>query len=254
METKDIEKSCQRAHFFMAIPIKPIKPKRISDQVFDQIRELIFRGKLKPGEKLMPERELAEAMNVSRTTIRDAVQRLAAMDLIVQKQGQGTFVKAYDDKLENPLAKAIEAQDIPLEALLEVRLGLECNAASLAALRADGSDINAMTQSFEEMKKEHELGRLGSQADTSFHMAIAFASKNPLHILIMRNFYDYLFHGIRENLESLYEDQESIKTIIKQHEKILVSIKERDSKKASDAMRTHIQFVVDFHKKRSTAR
>jgi GntR family transcriptional repressor for pyruvate dehydrogenase complex len=238
----------------MVIPIKPIKPKRISDQVFDQIRELIFRGKLKPGEKLMPERELAQVMNVSRTTIRDAVQRLSAMDLIVQKQGQGTFIKSYDDKVQNPLAKAIEAQEISLESLLEVRLGLECNAASLAALRADGSDINAMTRSFEEMKQEHKSGRLGSQADTSFHMAIAFASKNPLQILIMRNFYDYLFHGIRENLESLYENQESIKTIIKQHEKILVSIKERDSKKASDAMRTHIKFVVDFHKKRSMAK
>ncbi len=56
----------------MTISIKPIKPKRISDQVFDQIRELIYRGTLKPGEKLMTERELAQAMNVSRTTIRDA--------------------------------------------------------------------------------------------------------------------------------------------------------------------------------------
>ncbi|NOX33482.1 MAG: FadR family transcriptional regulator, partial [Deltaproteobacteria bacterium] len=115
----------------MTIPIKPIKPKRISDQVFDQIRELIFRGKLKPGEKLMTERELAQAMDVSRTTIRDAIQRLAAMGLIVQKQGQGTFVKTYDPGLENPLAKAIEAQNASIEDLLEVRMGLECNAASL---------------------------------------------------------------------------------------------------------------------------
>ncbi len=77
----------------MSIPLKPIKPKRISDQVFDQLRELIFRGTLKPGEKLMTERKLALAMKVSRTTIRDAIQRLAAMGLIVQKQGQGTVVK-----------------------------------------------------------------------------------------------------------------------------------------------------------------
>jgi GntR family transcriptional repressor for pyruvate dehydrogenase complex len=70
----------------MTIPIKPIKPKRISDQVFDQIRELIYRGTLKPGEKLMTERELAQAMNVSRTTIRDAIQRLVTMGLITQKQ------------------------------------------------------------------------------------------------------------------------------------------------------------------------
>ncbi|MEA2059068.1 MAG: GntR family transcriptional regulator [Thermodesulfobacteriota bacterium] len=66
----------------MTIPIKPIKPKRISDHVLDQILELIYRGKLKPGEKLMTEREMANAMNVSRMTIRDAIQRLVTMGLI----------------------------------------------------------------------------------------------------------------------------------------------------------------------------
>jgi len=232
----------------MTIPIKPIKPKRISDQVFDQIRELIFRGKLKPGEKLMTERELAQAMDVSRTTIRDAIQRLAAMGLIVQKQGQGTFVKTYDASLDNPLAKAIEAQNASFNDLLEVRMGLECNAASLAALRADESDIKAMTQSIEEMHKEVALGRLGTEADTSFHMAIAYAAKNPLHILIMRNFYDYLFHGIRGNLESLYEEPKNIEYILKQHKNILAAITSRKADNAYTAMKTHIGFVMDFFK------
>lgn len=187
------------------IKIMPIKPKRISDQVFDQIRELIYRGKLKPGEKLMPERDLAQAMNVSRTTIRNAIQRL-----VTQKQGQGTFVKSLAAVQENPLAKAMEAQSATLVDLLEARLGLECNAASLAAQRADETDTTALGQSLDEMQHEVNSGRLGTEADTEFHMAIAYAAKNPLHILIMRNFYDYLFHGIRENLTSRYEDPENI--------------------------------------------
>ncbi|MCG8617358.1 MAG: FadR family transcriptional regulator [Desulfobacterales bacterium] len=232
----------------MTIPIKPIKPKRISDQVFDQIRELIYRGKLKPGEKLMTERELAQAMNVSRTTIRDAIQRLVAMGLIVQKQGQGTFVKAIDDTMTNPLAKAMEAQDASLEDLLEVRLGLECNAAALAAKRADETDITALNQSIIEMEAEVNSGRLGTEADTSFHMAIAYAAKNPLHILIMRNFYDYLFHGIGENLASLYEEPENIQEILRQHKSILETIKARDPYKAYRAMSEHIRFVMEFFK------
>lgn len=235
----------------MTIPIKPIKPKRISDQVFDQIRELLFRGKLKPGEKLMTERELAQAMGVSRTTVRDAIQRLVTMGLIVQKQGQGTFVKTYDAGLENPLAKILEAQNASIEDLLEVRMGLECNAASLAALRADESDIKAMTQSIEEMNQEVVSGRLGTEADTSFHMAIAYAAKNPLHILIMRNFYDYLFHGIRENLASLYEIPENIEIILKQHKNILAAITGRNTDNAYTAMQTHIRFVMDFFSIRS---
>lgn len=230
----------------MTIPIKPIKPKRISDQVFDQIRELIFRGTLKPGERLMTERELAQAMNVSRTTIRDAIQRLVAMGMIVQKQGQGTFVKAVDAALENPLAKAMEAQNASLNDLLEVRMGLECNAASLAAKRADEDDITAMEQSIDEMQAEIGSGRLGTEADTAFHMAIAYAAKNPLHILIMRNFYDYLFLGIGENLACLYENPQNIHIILRQHKKILASIKARDPEKAYAAMNEHIRFVLDF--------
>ncbi|WDP90579.1 MAG: FadR family transcriptional regulator [Desulfobacter sp.] len=230
----------------MTIPIKPIKPKRISDQVFDQIRELIYRGKLKPGEKLMTERELAQAMGVSRTTIRDAIQRLAAMGLIVQKQGQGTFVKTVDETMDTPLAKAMEAQDASLKDLLEVRMGLECNAAALAAKRADATDITALNQSIIEMTEEVNSGRLGTEADTAFHMAVAYAAKNPLHILIMRNFYDYLFHGIKENLASLYEEPGNIDEILKQHQAILEAIKGRDPAKAYAAMREHIGYVMRF--------
>ncbi|MCP4691263.1 MAG: FadR family transcriptional regulator, partial [Desulfobacterales bacterium] len=113
--------------------LKPIKPKRISDQVFDQLRELIFRGEFKPGEKITTERGLAEAMGVSRTSIRDAINKLVAMGLLEQRQGQGTFVRLPDAKSKNPLALAMEEVDATLLDLLEVRMGLECNSAGLAA-------------------------------------------------------------------------------------------------------------------------
>ncbi len=235
----------------MSIPIKPIKPKRISDQVFDQIRELIFRGKLKPGQKMMTERELAQLMNVSRTTVRDAIQRLAAMGLIVQRQGQGTFVGTYDAGPKNPIIKAIEDQNTSLEDLLEVRMGLECNAAALASMRADESDLKAMAQCITEMEKEVQQDRLGNEADASFHMAIAYASKNPLHILIMRNFHDYLLHGIRENLRSLYEEPKNIEIILKQHRTILDAITSRDAETAYASMQNHINFVLDFLARKS---
>ena len=156
-----------------------------------------------------------------------------------------------DDKIDNPLTQAMEAQDASLKDLLEVRMGLECNAAALAAARADESDIAAMGQSIEEMKREVESGRLGTLADTGFHMAIAYASKNPLHILIMRNFYDYLSHGIRENLSCLYEAPENIEEILIQHREILASIRARDRKKAYMAMKRHIKYVMHFFRNRT---
>lgn len=142
----------------------------------------------------------------------------------------------------------MEDQGASLLDLLEVRMGLECNAVALASQRADESDLKAMSQSIEEMNNEVESGRLGKEADTSFHMAIAYAAKNPLHILIMRNFYDYLFHGIGENLAALYEDPQNIQEILKQHKDILDAINSRDSYRSYTAMKRHINFVLNFFK------
>lgn len=231
----------------MTIYKTPIKPKRISDQVFDQIKELIFSGQLKPGERLMAEREMASVLNVSRSSVRKAIQRLTNMGFISQIQGKGTFVSAYEDKLRNPLALAIKSQDISLENLMEVRVGLESTAASLAATRADQSDIELLEQSIRQMDEEHCLGRLGSHADTSFHMAVAIASKNPLNIMIMRNFYDFIYHGIRENLESLYEDPANIQRTMEQHILILEAIKNKDADNAYRAMKNHIFFVIEMY-------
>jgi len=141
--------------------LKPIKPKLISDQVFDQLRELIYRGTCKPGERLLPEEEMAREMNVSRGTIKTAIQRLIGMGLVTQRPGKGSFVRDYQDELKNPLAKALSSQDISLDKLLEIRLPLECNAAALAAKRADEADMKAIQHSFEEMVFENSQGRLG---------------------------------------------------------------------------------------------
>lgn len=230
----------------MNVSLKPIKPKRISDQVFDQLRELIFRGELKPGDQVMPERELAEAMNVSRTSVRDAINKLVVMGLLEQRQGQGTFVRNPDVKTRNPLAVVMETQDATLEDLLEVRVGLECYAASLAAERALESDLQFLEKSIEEMRNEVRSGRLGTEADVSFHMAIAYATKNPLQVYIMKNFFDFLFVGIKENLSHLYRVPGNIEKILVQHENIFQAIKSRDPVKSFHVMQEHIFFVLNF--------
>ena len=234
----------------MKISLKPIKPKRVSDQVFDQLRELIFRGEFKPGEQITPERELADAMNVSRTSIRDAISKLAVTGLLEQRQGQGTFVRTPDNTERHPLAVAMETQDASLEDLLEVRRGLECNAASLAASRSVESDLLFLEKSIAEMKKAVDSGRLGTEADVSFHMAISYATKNPLQVYVMRNFYDYLFVGIKENLAHLYQDPANIEKIIQQHTEILQTIRDHNPQEAYNAMKRHIDFVLNFFKGR----
>ncbi|MCG6906437.1 MAG: FadR family transcriptional regulator [Desulfobacteraceae bacterium] len=234
----------------MTLSLKPITPKRISDQVFEQLRELIFRGKLNPGDQLMPERELAEALNVSRTTVRNAINKLVVLGLLEHRQGQGTFVRRQDAAAQNVVAMAMESQGASVQDLLEVRMGLECNAAALAARRADEKDVQFLESSLKEMTRAIRSGRLGTQADTSFHMAVAYATKNPLQIYIMRNFYDFLFVGIRESLRQLYEVPGNLDLIVAQHTAISDAIRAHDEQAALEAMRRHITFVVNFFKSR----
>ena len=229
----------------MALNLKPVKPKRIADLVLEQIRDLIYKGEVKPGEQIMPERELAELLEVSRPTIREAIQRLVSMGLLEQRQGQGTFVRSPVSD-SNPFASIMNGQEATLEELLEVRMGLECNAAVLAAQRATEEDIADLKKHINAMIQNQSKGGLGNDADVSFHMAIAFASKNKIQINIMRNLYALLFHGIKENLNYLYTKPENIEEILRTHNKIYESIKDHDPEGAYYAMREHIEFVLNF--------
>jgi GntR family transcriptional regulator, transcriptional repressor for pyruvate dehydrogenase complex len=230
----------------MKIRLKPISPKRISDQVFDQLRELIFHGDLKPGQKIMTERELADALNVSRNSVREAINKLVTLRFLEQRQGQGTFVCSIDEAVQIPLAAVMERQDASLIDLLEMRLGIECNAASLAAKRADATDLEAIEKAIAQMEADVAASGLGTGGDLSFHMAIAAATKNPMQIYIMKNVVDFLHLGIRENLLHLYEDPKNVSTILKQHHAIYQAIRSGNSDDAFQTMQNHINFVINF--------
>jgi GntR family transcriptional repressor for pyruvate dehydrogenase complex len=230
----------------MKIRLKPIRPKRISDQVFDQLRELIFRGDFKPGEKIMTERELAEALKVSRNSVREAINKLVTLRFLEQHQGQGTFVRSIDEAVKIPLATVMETRDASLIDLLEMRMGIESIAASLAAQRATAEDLAAIEKSIQEMETDTGAGGLGTEGDLTFHMAIASATKNPLQVYIMKNVSDFLHVGIRENLLHLYQEPANIAEILKQHKAIYQAICSGDPDAAFNAMKKHINYVIDF--------
>lgn len=226
--------------------LKAIKPNRMSDQVFEQLRELVFRGHLKPGERLMSERDLAKQLGVSRPTVRNAISRLVFTGILEHTQGKGTFVRDRYSRMSNPMAIAMGARESSLKDLLEVRMGLECNAAALAAKRADEEDIRVLEDCIKEIREELLLGRLGAEADVSFHMAISYATKNPAQVHLMKNFYDFLFLGIEKSLLHLYEETTQIEVIREHHNKIVDAIRNHDPEGAFNAMKHHISHVMAF--------
>lgn len=230
--------------------LRPIKPKRIADQVFEQLREKILRGEIKPGDQLLPERELAESLAVSRTTVRNALSKLITLNFLEQRQGQGTFVSSPESGKGNPLASIIDVEDASINDILEIRLGLECNAAALAAKRATDQDIISLSRTVQDMEEIVKDGDLGYGEDAAFHMAIAYATKNMVQIQMMRNFYDLLFFGIKKNLKHLHQEPINIDNILKQHRQVYNAIVEHDPVKAEAAMREHIVFVQDWFRNR----
>jgi GntR family transcriptional repressor for pyruvate dehydrogenase complex len=226
--------------------LAPIKPKRIADQVFEQLRDLIFRGDLKPGDRITPERELMIELGVSRNSVREALNKLAAIGLVDQRQGQGTFVRELASVRNNPIMDLMSSHNATITDLLEVRMGLECNGAALAAEKATLEDIRVMENSIATMEAAIREGRVGTDEDAHFHMAIAHATRNPLQVHMMKFFYDFIFFGINESLKHFFDMPTRTERILAQHRQILSAIEKRHSGDAYAAMAEHILYIKNF--------
>jgi len=232
-----------------------LKPKRLADQVFDKIQNLILRGDLRPGEQLKTERELCTLMEVSRPTLRAALKKLIDRGLVENRQGRGTFVASPEKSIDqNPLGAFIDKDETTLLDLLDVRLALECHAASLAAQRASGEDIDLLFTHNNEMRGKIAKGELGLSEDLRFHMCLAYATKNPVQIHLMKNLYEFLHFGIEESLKALYRDPKHLEKILAQHQAVAEAIRHHDSQGAADAMRDHISFLMEFSSQKMNLR
>lgn len=231
------------------MPFSPVRKQQISDLVFDQLREAIYRGELKIGERLPAERELADTMEVSRSSVRRAITRLLEMGYVENRSGQGTYVRLPEARSPNdPFAYVMSPGSSSLDELMEVRIGLECQGVSLAAERANEMDIAFLELAFAEMHDEKTDRQKAKDADMKFHMGIAYATHNSVHVDLTRRFYDYMFHAINRLHSLLYEKHQNLGIIDQQHFKILDAIKCRDGESASRYMLQHITFLRGFLK------
>ncbi|TKB27099.1 FadR family transcriptional regulator [Desulfopila sp. IMCC35006] len=227
--------------------IRPIRPKRVSSQVFEQLRELIYRGAFKPEQQFPPERDLAASMQVSRTSVRNAIDKLVNLGLLNHIQGHGTFVSSPEAREGHPLSDLMTTDEATYTDLLEVRMGLECNAAKLAATRATAQDLAGIRDCLEEMAADlATTNAISTAADAAFHMAVAFSTKNPVQLNLTRSFYDFLYIGIKKNLARMKDNEFAYQEVLEQHRTIYRHIVDREPQKAHDAMRAHILFVQDY--------
>jgi GntR family transcriptional regulator, transcriptional repressor for pyruvate dehydrogenase complex len=190
-------------------------------------------------------------MAVSRTSVRNAINKMVTMGLLEHRQGQGTFVSSPEANRGNALAMAMATEDATLDDLLEVRMGLECNSAYLAAKRANESDLLAMKKTLVEMESDMStVDKIDICSDAAFHMAVIFATKNPVLIHLMRNFYDFLFLGIKKTSAICMRIPDALMDVLEQHKALFECIRNRQPEKAHETMRRHILYVQDYFRRR----
>jgi len=218
---------------------KSVKPVRVSDEIVKQVKSLISEGKLKPGDKLSPERELIKEFGVSRPSLREALNSLVAMGFLELK-GKRTYVKSVaTESMQNPLSLLIKTDTQKIFDLIEVRKALEAWGAFLAAQRATEEDIERLENILEEMRKAFEQGRSWEKQDADFHLGIAQATHNTIQIHIMSTIYDLL----RESMVRVFKGRSKVKKLLDHHNRMFSAIKNHSPDKARERTLEHLNYV-----------
>jgi len=223
-----------------------VKVARISDSIVSQIEEMILDGALKPRDQLPPERELAQQLEVSRPSLREALVILEAKGLVHARRGGGTFVSdALAHSFTDPLVHLLQRRPDTAFDVLELRLALEEVSAFFAALRANETDRNIMRRRFEALEASYDGDRAENvNADVEFHMAVADASHNAALVHVMRGLFNVIHATIRENLGRIYAEAGGKDVIRAQHTALFEAVMGGDPEAAREAAHTHLGFVV----------
>jgi GntR family transcriptional regulator, transcriptional repressor for pyruvate dehydrogenase complex len=214
-------------------PPAPRRSRNLALEVVDAIGDRIRDGRLAAGDKLPTEAEIMGAFGVSRTVVREALSKLQAGGQVRTRHGIGTFVVGAGDA--TPFLQDVIA-------LLELRIGLETEAAALAAQRRSAQNLGEMRAALDEFSATVEAGRDAVAADVRFHLEIARATQNPHFAELMAA----LGAGMipRARLDAPVplnaERRDYLRRVNAEHESIFDAIAAQDSEAARAAMRTHL--------------
>ncbi len=229
---------------------QPIKPKKVSIQIAEQIRSSILAGEFAPGDKLPPERELAEMFGVSRPSVREALNVLASSGMVMSYQGGGTVVRSLMEiSSSNPLSELIRNQQDRALDVIEVRKSMESWTTWYAAQRALPEDIRKMDDIIAGMKLNLDLRLSSEDLDANLHIVIARATHNIVWLHLMQSIFDAMKEFQQGVWRAVYVTHEDHQILFQHHSAIVQAIKDKNPQTARDTMAEHLNFA----EKRSSA-
>jgi GntR family transcriptional regulator, transcriptional repressor for pyruvate dehydrogenase complex len=220
--------------------LKAIKKTRLYEEVVGQLHQLIDDGRLKAGDRLPSERELAETFRVSRSSVREAIKTLENQGMVISRPGSGTFITAVNvEAIIPPLASLLSRGKDALVDLFEMRCLVEPGIAALAAERATPADILRLKEICAAQEQEINRDTSAVDSDAAFHLTIGRATHNAALQRLVASIVEIL-KPIRE--KSLQTPSRAHKSLAS-HREILVAIERHDPELARQAMQRHIQAV-----------
>jgi len=221
-----------------------IKVQNPVELIISQIRDLINSGAVKPGEKLPPERKLAEHLGVSRGQVREAINKLQLYGIVKVQAQRGTTVTGIGIvALEGLIANILQLENSDFKSLVDTRILLEKEAARLAAIHRTADDLTELNEALMSFKKKLTEKGEAIEEDLLFHIKIAEASKNTvLKSLMMIITPDIVKSFIQYKVCNAITNQQTIK----EHQKILTMISTQNTEDAVSAMAEHLSDINNF--------
>ncbi len=225
---------------------KPVKSIRVAEDLTSQIIQNIIKGKLRPGDKLPSERQLAETCSVSRVTVREALRILENKGLVVIKRGAkgGAFITEVNlETVEDSLNDFFQFGDVSIDNISEARLITEPMIAEIAAVKRTTRNLQEIEEILDHCRGLIDSGEAVADEQVKFHLALARASGNPVIIAIANSLMNFLakkLHEINPSKNSFLMDQDF-------HLQIFDAIKNQNGKRAFEAMKQHVQKFKALH-------
>lgn len=223
-----------------------LKPQKLSEIILQELEQQIVAGKLLDGQKIPSERELASQYQVSRPSVREAIQKLEARGWVVRRQGGGTFVCKPQAQVNasSALMQLINEDPETQFDLLEFRHTLEGMAAYYAALRAQPEDINRIEHAYRQLRGiDAEDYQAQAVALAQFYLRLTEAAHNGVLLKVFESLQSALQDNILRNLKLLDAQPESLQRIASQREHILSAVKQRNPEAAREASNTHLAYI-----------
>lgn len=228
------------------MPFQKVQPEKLSAAVVRQIEKLILRGILRPGERLPPERELAERLGVSRPSLRDALAELQDRGLLASRAGSGVFVADVLGSAFSPaLIQLFASDDEAVFDYLSFRRDLEGMAAERAAKFGSDADLAVIQEIFDRMEQagDPSSSEAAAELDAQFHSAILEASHNVVLLHMMRSMFDMLRKGVFYNRRIMFGAHTTYEALLEQHRAINTALQSRNAADARAAVEAHLDYV-----------